>query len=119
MADKIFIVETSRGSFEDYSQKIETAFHKREDAEKFVRDYNIALELKRVNVIKCCDCFIAFIDCSSIKDKDKFKKKILKKCKKASLLFSEEDITCLNDKRSEFYEISEEYDAEIKGIDVY
>ena len=125
---KIYLVESTSGSYEDYSERIEKAFFNKEDAENFKNQYNLKLREEEKLLEKCENCFIYAMDidrgirknCKPFSEESKLSiiQKANDRCRYADVKFYDDcnSLGCKN-KLSQF--ILDKHDARIKEIDVY
>lgn len=113
---KVYLIETSSGSYEDYYTYIETGYLDKDKAQAYVDKYNKDLEKRKMQSQKCKDC-----------QRGKYNNifDVLRKCK---LCVRESDISEAKhldgdlyfdcNKSMDDYSVYDEHSARIKEVEV-
>lgn len=113
---KIYLIETSHGSYEDYCTYIETGFFDKDKAQQYVDKYNKDLDDKKLQSDECWNC------CSG---KYGYLSNVIRNCKLGARRQNISDVNNLDgdlyfecDKSAYDSNIDEQHHAIIKEIEV-
>lgn len=113
---KVYLIETSHGSYEDYHAYIEIWFFNKDKAQEYIDKYNEDLEKRKLQSEECGDCTNGKYDYLS---------KILRNCKLCAKKTDISEISNIDgdlyfecDKSIDDYDICEQHPARIKEVDV-
>lgn len=113
---KVYLIENSSGSYDDYYSYIKTGYFDKNKAQEYVDSYNKSLDAKRLQSEECYSCISGKFDYLS---------KVIRNCKLCARKSNIKDVEKIDgglyfecDKSEDSYYMCDEHYAVIKEIEI-